>query len=183
MTLIFITSNTFSSFESIKESLIISSNSLNYYHSVEEIDALQVTKLENRIRSIVSLNRNSNLEEHLFFYCSLNQTVEKCESSNLTFKEATYIEFIQGINLSFKAIKLLFKRNKIDVNSISEVKVWKEKASSIIAVDEMWGKFKYSLDGRERLVFTQCHRHSENEPIDCHLASQGNDEPRDIESY
>lgn len=158
-------------FDAFKEAMIISSNSLNYQYSVEDIDAIKVNINNDEIDTKLLLYRGERHEEVLNFSCIL--LVSNCEND----KTARYDEFIQGINLSFKSIKLLFERMDLDLDSVKSVKVWKEKSSSIIAVDEMWGKFTYYLEGRERRIYTQCHRHSEFEPIDCHLASQGNDEP------
>lgn len=160
--------------QSVLSTLAVHSQSRSLDH-VEAIGAnLAAYEVETRILD-EQPTRGSQITE---YGCHLHGNQMACHPHGHShFKQASFGEFLDSIRLSFASLRQSFAARGISESALEEAKFWKGGHQHFKGGDEVFGKFVYEVGGTEETIFTECHRHSANDPVDCHFTFSGEDEP------
>lgn len=163
----------------LQQSVLSSFGEVAQAHSLDEIEAIGAMMGQNEVDTQVLIHDETRgHEEILEFGCHLHGSQMACHPhGNNHFKEASFNDLFESINTSFKAIKKSFTARGISTDAVEEVKFWKGAHSHFVGQDEVFGKFVYEVNGADETVYTECHRHGANDPIDCHFVFSGEGEP------
>ena len=163
----------------LQQSVLSTFSALAQNHSLDEAEAIQANVGAREVETLVLVHdARRGQDEILEFGCHLHGSQMACHPHGHShFKEASFNEFLTGINLSFEAIRKSFSARGIPNDALEEAKFWKVAHTHKSASDEVFGKFTYEVNGADETLFTECHRHKGNDPIDCHFTFSGEDEP------
>lgn len=149
-------------------------------HSLDEVEAIEALVETNEIETFVLVHDETRgHDEILEFGCHLHGNQMACHPhGHGHLKSGSFNDFFQSINLSFDAIKKSFTARSIPFDALEGAKFWKAGGHShLVNQDEFFGKFVYEVNGTDEVIFTECHRHTPSDPIDCHFTFTGEDEP------
>lgn len=163
----------------LKQSVMSSFAVIAQGHSLDEVEAIQAMMGAHDVETLALIHDEARgHEEILEFGCHLHGSQMACHPHGHShLKGASFNEFMESINLSFNAIQKSFSARGIPSHALEGAKFWKAAHSHLIGQDEVFGKFVYEVNGADEVIFTECHRHGANDPIDCHFAFSGEDEP------
>lgn len=163
----------------LKQSLLSTLSLIVQGHSLEEVEALQANVIHSEVETLALLHDEiRGHEEILEFGCHLHGSQMACHPHGHShLKNVSFSDFLESMRVSFTNLEVSFRARGISNAVLEEAKFWKTGHSHLLGGDEVFGKFTYEVNGVDETIYSECHRHSASDPIDCHFSFQGEEGP------